>query len=343
MKFIDEAVIDVKAGNGGGGCLSFRREKYIPKGGPDGGDGGDGGSVYLKAVENINTLIDFRYKRHFKAKNGQPGMGRSRAGKKGEDCWIRVPVGTVVYDADTSEEIIDFKAPGESICVAQGGFHGLGNERFKSSINRTPRQITPGQAGESRRLRMELRLIADVGLLGYPNAGKSTLLSVVSNANPKIADYPFTTLVPQLGVVRVEADQSFVMADIPGLLEGAASGVGLGIRFLKHLKRTRLLLHVVDLSQDNNIEEVVDSVNALVAELALFDEKLASIDRWLVLNKIDSLSEEQVRLRSGALLSALDWQGPSFIISAVAQQGTQELCRSIMELIVKSSGKMADE
>ena len=330
MKFTDEAVIDVRAGKGGDGCLSFRREKYIPKGGPDGGDGGDGGSVFLLAVENINTLVDYRYQRHFKAPNGQPGMGRSRAGKKADDCLIRVPVGTVVFDADTLEQITDLSEAGQRVCVAQGGFHGLGNERFKSSINRSPRQISMGQMGESRRLRMELRVIADVGLLGYPNAGKSTLLSVVSNAKPKIADYPFTTLIPQLGVVRVSEGESFVMADIPGLLEGAASGVGLGVRFLKHLRRTHLLLHVVDLAAGADVAESVASVHSIVAELGEFDPILQDKPRWMVFNKADALGEAEAAEHAQAILKALDWQGPSFVISAIAHQGTRELCRAVM-------------
>ena len=329
MKFIDEALITVHAGKGGDGCLSFRREKYIPMGGPDGGDGGDGGSVYLQAVENINTLVDYRYQRSFKARNGQPGMGRSRTGKSGEDLYLKVPTGTVVYDADTNELIGDLKENGE-VCVARGGFHGLGNERFKSSTNRAPRQTTKGTIGDSRRLRLELRVIADVGLLGYPNAGKSTLLSVVSNAKPKIADYPFTTLVPQLGVVRIDSQQSFVMADIPGLLEGAATGHGLGIRFLKHLKRTKLLLHIIDLSSAE-AEELARQAVAIVNELASFDQELAERPRWLVFNKIDAIASEEAEAKVAAVLQELNWQDKHYCISAVSQIGVKELCYAVMQ------------
>lgn len=331
MKFTDEATIEVRAGNGGHGCLSFRREKYVPKGGPDGGDGGDGGSIYIEAVENINTLIDFHYKRIFKATNGQPGMGRSRSGKKGEDCLIRVPTGSVIHDADTKELIADLGETGQRVCVAQGGFHGLGNERFKSSINRTPRQTTPGQPGESRRLKLELRLIADVGLLGYPNAGKSTFLSVISNAKPKIADYPFTTLIPQLGVVRVQTDMSFVVADIPGILEGASQGVGLGLRFLKHLKRTRLLLHMVDISSASDPQALANGIQALAQELAAYDQSLAHIHRWIVFNKVDALDKVQAESLGEEVLACLSWKEKSFYISSVAQEGIEPLCYAIYE------------
>lgn len=331
MKFTDEATIEVRAGHGGHGCLSFRREKYIPKGGPDGGDGGDGGSVFIEAVENINTLIDFRYKRIYKATNGQPGMGRSRAGKKGEHCEIRVPTGSVIYDADTKELIADLSETGQRVCVAKGGFHGLGNERFKSSINRTPRQTTPGQPGESRRLKLELRLIADVGLLGYPNAGKSTFLSVISNAKPKIADYPFTTLIPQLGVVRIQTDMSFVVADIPGLLEGASQGVGLGLRFLKHLKRTRLLLHMVDISSTTDEQTLVNGIHALSQELSAYDQSLADISRWIVFNKMDALDKAQAEQLGAQVLASLSWKEKSFYISSVAKEGIEPLCYAIYE------------
>ena len=332
MKFIDESVITVHAGKGGDGCLSFRREKYIPLGGPDGGDGGDGGSVYLEAVENINTLVDFQYQRSYKAKNGQPGMGRSRTGKSAEDLYITVPVGTVVHDADTNELIGDLNTTGQTMCVAKGGMHGIGNERFKSSVNRAPRQTTKGTMGESRRLKLELRVIADVGLLGYPNAGKSTLLSVVSNAKPKIADYPFTTLIPQLGVVRLDNKQSFVMADIPGLLEGAATGHGLGIRFLKHLKRTKLLLHIIDLSSES-AEEIAQQARIIVGELAEFDNQLATRPRWLVFNKVDALPEDEVNAKVAAVVKELDWQDKYFTISAVSKTGTKELCWEVMQSI----------
>lgn len=329
MRFIDEAVIEVRAGKGGSGCLSFRREKCIPLGGPDGGDGGDGGSVYLQAVANINTLVDYRYQRCFKAKNGQPGMGRSRTGKSAEDLYIKVPVGTIAYDADTNEVIGDLQVVDSSLCVARGGVHGLGNERFKSSVNRAPRQTTLGTEGETRRLKLELRVIADVGLLGYPNAGKSTLLSVVSNAKPKIADYPFTTLIPQLGVVRLEQQQSFVMADIPGLLEGAASGYGLGIKFLKHLQRTRLLLHIIDINSDS-AEVLVQQAQAIVVELAEFNPELAQRKRWLVFNKIDCLDAEQVQQKIQQVITGLDWHERYFAISAATHNGVTELCWQIM-------------
>lgn len=330
MRFIDEATIEVRAGKGGDGCLSFRREKCVPLGGPDGGDGGDGGSIYLQAVENINTLVDYRYQKNFKAPNGQPGMGKSRTGKGGDDLNISVPVGTLIYDADTNELIGDLNKNNMRLCVANGGFHGLGNERFKSSINRAPRRISKGTLGDSRRLWLELQVIADVGLLGYPNAGKSTLLSVVSNAKPKIADYPFTTLIPQLGVVRLDLRQSFVMADIPGLLEGAAAGHGLGIRFLKHLKRTRLLLHIVDLSSAD-AATLTHQARAIVAELKEFDVNLASQPRWLVFNKIDALNEVEIKDKIDSILTELDWQAPHFSISAVSHQGTKELCWAAMK------------
>ena len=336
MRFIDEAIIEVRAGKGGDGCLSFRREKYIPLGGPDGGDGGDGGGIYMQAVENINTLIDYRYKKHFKATNGQPGMGRSRTGKSAEDRYLKVPVGTIVYDADTNEMIGDLKQKNEHLCVAKGGVHGLGNERFKSSVNRAPRKITQGTLGDTRRLRLELQVIADVGLLGYPNAGKSTLLSVVSNAKPKIADYPFTTLVPQLGVVRLDTQRSFVMADIPGLLEGAACGHGLGIRFLKHLKRTRLLLHMIDLESDN-ADILSEQARAIVSELSQFDQELAERPRWLVFNKTDTLDEQEAQQKMKEIISNLNYTGKHFAISAVSQQGTKALCWAIMETLDRES------
>lgn len=332
MKFIDEALITVHAGNGGRGCLSFRREKFIPLGGPDGGDGGDGGNVYLETITNINTLVDFQFQRSYKAKNGQPGMGKSRTGKSADDLIINVPIGTVVYDADTNELIGDLKTDGERLCVARGGVHGIGNERFKSSINRAPRQITQGTMGESRRLKLELRVIADVGLLGYPNAGKSTLLSVISNAKPKIADYPFTTLVPQLGVIRLDNNKSFVMADIPGLLEGAASGHGLGIRFLKHLKRTKILLHMIDISSDDP-ESLAKQARIIVSELAEFDQQLAQSTRWLVFNKIDALAAEEINAKITAVIQELNWQDKYFAISAVSNTGTKQLCWDIMAKI----------
>ncbi|MDF1654923.1 MAG: Obg family GTPase CgtA [Coxiellaceae bacterium] len=332
MKFVDEATIRVEAGNGGNGCCSFRREKYIPKGGPDGGDGGDGGDVFLVADEGINTLIDFRFQRGYKAENGQGGMGRLRTGKSGEDLAIVVPVGTMVYDADTEELIGDLVKPGSRLCVAKGGFHGIGNTRFKSSINRSPRQTTKGTLGEQRNLKLELKLLADVGLLGMPNAGKSTLISAVSNARPKIADYPFTTLYPNLGVVRVGEGKSFVIADVPGLIEGAAEGAGLGIRFLKHLSRTRLLLHVIDLAPiDESSPE--DSAQAIIDELGHFDKTLQALPRWLVLNKIDCLDEAEIAKRQQAVVNALNWTGPIYLVSAVTGVGTKKLCQDIMSVV----------
>lgn len=333
MKFVDEAIIKVEAGNGGHGCLSFRREKFVPRGGPDGGDGGDGGSILLEANSDLNTLVDFRYQRHYKAENGQPGMGGNCTGKKGENLIIQVPVGTLVYDVDTGELLGDINHAGERLLIAQGGFHGLGNTRYKSSINRAPRQTTPGTPGESRHLRLELRVLADVGLLGLPNAGKSTLIRAVSSAKPKIADYPFTTLHPGLGVVSVAAHKSFVMADIPGLIEGAAEGAGLGHRFLKHLSRTCVLLHVVDIAPLDD-SSPVDSVKAIIKELEAYDPELINKPRWLVLNKMDLLPDEQDRQKAlQAIIDRLGWKGKIFTISAISGEGTQQLCYSLMQLI----------
>ncbi len=335
MKFVDEAEIRVEAGKGGDGCCGFRREKYIPRGGPDGGDGGDGASVWLQAEQSMNTLIDFRFTSQYKAVNGQQGMGRLRTGKSAEDLIIKVPVGTVVYDADTEELIGDLVKADDRLCVAQGGFHGIGNARFKSSVNRTPRQTTKGTLGEQRNLKLELKLLADVGLLGMPNAGKSTLISAISNAKPKIADYPFTTLYPNLGVVRVGQGKSFVVADIPGLIEGAAEGAGLGIRFLKHLTRTRLLLHVIDIAPIDD-SQPEDNAIAIINELKRYDETLYALPRWLVLNKIDSISEEEMAERRDAVMKALDWQGPVYLISAVTGEGTKALCQDIMQSVIKA-------
>ncbi|MDH5802560.1 MAG: Obg family GTPase CgtA, partial [Gammaproteobacteria bacterium] len=315
MKFVDEAIIKVAAGDGGSGCVSFRREKYIPKGGPDGGDGGDGGSVYLEADTGLNTLADFRYQRKFRAERGQNGMGKNCTGKKGEDLVVRVPVGTVVKNADTDEVIGDLVAPGQLLLVAQGGFHGLGNTRFKSSVNRAPRQSTPGTPGEVLHLLLELKVLADVGLLGLPNAGKSTLISAVSAARPKVANYPFTTLYPNLGVVRIEADRSFVIADIPGLIEGAAEGAGLGIQFLKHLSRTRLILHLVDVLPYEGAADPVQDAKAIVKELQQFSEELVQKPRWLVLNKVDLLPEEERESHCQQIVAKLGWQGPVYSIS----------------------------
>ncbi len=332
MKFVDEATIIVEAGKGGHGCLSFRREKYVPKGGPDGGDGGDGGSVYLEADSALNTLIDYRFQRKFKAQGGEPGAGRNCSGSKGEDLVLPVPVGTTVVDMDTHEILGDLTREGERLRVAQGGFHGLGNTRFKSSVNRAPRQTTKGSEGEARNLRLELKVLADVGLLGMPNAGKSTFIRSVSAARPKVADYPFTTLVPNLGVVSVQAHQSFVIADIPGLIEGAAEGAGLGIRFLKHLVRTRLLLHLVDVAPYDG-SSPADSVRAIAAELEKFSETLAGRDRWLVLNKVDMVAEGDRDAHCQAIVDELGWQGPVFRISALSGEGTKPLTQAVMRWI----------
>jgi GTP-binding protein len=333
MKFVDEALIRVEAGDGGNGCVSFRREKYIPFGGPDGGDGGDGGSIYLQAAPEMNTLADFRFNRMFRAERGQNGMGANRTGKGGEDLFIKVPVGTVVNDVDTQETLGDLTEPAQTLLVAQGGFHGLGNARYKSSTNRAPRQSKPGTPGDARNLRLELKVLADVGLLGMPNAGKSTLIRAVSAARPKVADYPFTTLYPNLGVVRVGPISSFVMADIPGLVEGAAEGTGLGIKFLKHLSRTRLLLHLVDLSPYSNSGDPVQDARTIMTELGKFSPELEQRERWLVLNKIDLIPATERRERVETLLEALDWRGPVFQISAIRSEGTQELIQRIMDYI----------
>ncbi len=333
MRFVDEAIIKIDAGNGGNGCVSFRREKFIPRGGPDGGDGGDGGSIYFEANNNLNTLIDFRYMRHYKAGNGQQGMGSNCSGKKGDDLIIKVPVGTLIYDVDSGELLGDISQVGVPVLIAQGGFHGLGNTRYKSSVNRSPRQSSPGSAGESRHLRLELRVLADVGLLGLPNAGKSTLIRAVSSSKAKVADYPFTTLHPGLGVVSVSSHKSFVMADIPGLIEGASAGAGLGHRFLKHLSRTCVLLHVIDVAPLDGSDPVV-SAKAILNELNEYNPELLQKPRWLVLNKIDMLPDEAEReARIQAIVDGLEWKEKVFAISAISGQGTQQLCYSLMQLI----------
>lgn len=329
MKFVDEAPIHVEAGKGGNGCLSFRREKFIAKGGPDGGDGGDGGSVYLVADESLNTLIDYRYQPRYRAQSGEKGSGKNCTGRKGEDLLLSVPVGTTVIDTDTDEQLGDLTEPGQRLKVAQGGFHGLGNTRFKSSVNRAPRQTSEGSEGEVRNLKLELKVLADVGLLGLPNAGKSSFIRAISSAKPKVADYPFTTLVPNLGVVKVQKHRSFVVADIPGLIEGASEGAGLGIRFLKHLARCRILLHIVDMAPlDGSAPE--DQVRTITRELESFSPALASRQRWLLLNKVDLLPGEEVDERCKALVKALDWRGPVFPISALQQTGTAQLCGQLM-------------
>lgn len=330
MKFVDEATIKVIAGDGGNGCVSFRREKFIPFGGPDGGDGGDGGSVWLEAREDLNTLADFRATRTFQAQSGQKGMSRDMTGRGGDDLIVHVPVGTSVTDVDTREQLGDLVTVGQRLKVAQGGFHGLGNTRFKSSVNRAPRQSTPGSPGERRTLKLELKVIADVGLLGMPNAGKSTLIRAVSAARPKVADYPFTTLYPNLGVVSVGLGRSFVMADIPGLIEGASEGQGLGIRFLKHLQRTRLLLHLVDVAPHEGGGDPVTEARAIAQELENFSPELARRERWLVLNKIDLLPAEEREARCREIANGLNWTGPVFRISGLAGEGTEALCQKIM-------------
>ena len=342
MKFVDEARITIEAGNGGSGCLSFRREKYIPRGGPDGGDGGDGGSVYLEADGALNTLIDYRYQRRHKAENGEPGRGKDCRGKSGEDLILKVPVGTTVIDEDTEEVLGDLTEIGQRLLVAKGGFHGLGNARFKSSVNRAPRQTSPGSDGETRVVKFELKVIADVGLLGMPNAGKSTFISQVSEAKPKIADYPFTTLVPNLGVVSVSPMQSFVVADIPGLIEGASEGLGLGIRFLKHLTRTRLLMHLVDVAPFDQTDPAANALG-IESELALFSPTLSERPRWLVLNKTDLVSEEELAEVRERVIDAIGWDGPVFEISAVTGRGCDVLCRAIMQYMEERLQALEEE
>ena len=337
MKFVDEASIRVEAGHGGNGCVSFRREKFIPRGGPDGGDGGDGGSVYLRVDEGINTLADFRFRRRFKAPNGRGGAGQNRTGASGDDLYIDVPKGTEIVDLDTEETLGDLTASGQSLIVARGGQGGRGNTRFKSSVNRAPRQSSPGQQGEARHLKLSLKLLADVGLLGAPNAGKSTLTRALSAARPKVADYPFTTLHPQLGVVRVDDDTSFVVADIPGLIEGAAEGAGLGIQFLRHLERNRLLLHLVDIGAEPEAIDPVEAIRMVTAEVGSYSEKLAALPRWLVINKIDLLPPGEREQAVADIVQRFDWKGPVFGISAVTGEGTKELCRAIAEFLRTST------
>jgi GTP-binding protein len=333
MKFIDEANIYVKAGNGGNGIVSFRREKYIPMGGPDGGDGGDGGSVYVVGSTDLNTLSDFRHTRRFVAKRGANGQGKNCTGARGVDVVIEVPMGTVITTVDQGELIADVASQSESILIARGGFHGLGNTRYKSSTNRAPRQCTRGSAGEQFDLKLELKIIADVGLLGMPNAGKSTFIRSVSAARPKVADYPFTTLHPNLGVVSVSKHRSFVIADIPGLIEGAADGVGLGIQFLKHLQRTRLLLHIIDIMPDASADSATESATKILRELKRYDESLYRKPRWLVLNKLDLLAEDEGQTLCDEITAGLDWSGPAYAISAINRQGVDPLCHDIMSFL----------
>ena len=336
MKFVDEARIQVKAGDGGNGCVSFRREKYIEYGGPDGGDGGDGGCVYLEASKDLNTLADFRHARHYEAERGKNGFGRNMTGHRGDDKVIQVPIGTAVYDDETDELIGDITADQERLLVAQGGYHGLGNLRYKSSVNRAPRQSKPGTPGELRQLRLEMRVLADVGLLGLPNAGKSTLITSMSSAKPKIADYPFTTLYPNLGVVKVQDYKSFVIADIPGLIEGAAEGAGLGVQFLKHLSRTSLLLHLVDVAPIDE-SDPAQSVRIIENELQKYSDELGLRERWLVLNKIDLIPEDEREAHCQQIIDGLDWKGPVFSVSAATSLGTKDLGYKIMQYMDEQS------
>ena len=342
MKFVDEVSIHVKAGDGGNGMMSFRREKFIEKGGPNGGDGGDGGSIFLEADANLNTLVDYRYTRRFNAKNGEKGGSTDCTGHKGEDLILPVPVGTTVIDANTQEIIGDLTRAGQRLLVVQGGWHGLGNARFKSSTNRAPRQTSPGKPGEARDLKLELKVLADVGLLGLPNAGKSTFIRAVSAAKPKVADYPFTTLVPNLGVVSVGRYKSFVVADIPGLIEGAAEGAGLGIRFLKHLARTRLLLHLVDMAP-LDLSDPAEAAETIIHELSKFSPALADRDRWLVLNKSDQILEEERDARMQDVIKRINWTGPVFVISALEREGTEALTQEIMRYLDERTLRIAEE
>ncbi len=333
MKFVDEVTIKVEGGDGGAGCISFRREKYVPFGGPDGGDGGNGGSVYLRADSATNTLADFRHTRIFNAQRGQNGMGRQMTGKAGDSVIINVPVGTTIKDIDTDEIIGDLLKDEQQIMVAEGGRHGLGNIHFKSSTNRAPRKATSGTPGEHRELLLELKVLADVGLLGMPNAGKSTFIRSVSSAKPKVANYPFTTLHPNLGVVRVGPLQSFVIADVPGLIEGASEGIGLGVQFLKHLSRTSILLHMIDIAPlGDNIDPAVEA-QQIISELVNFNSELAEKERWLVFNKTDMLTEEQADIACNHVLEKLEWDGPTYRISAISKNGTERLCQDLAKRI----------
>lgn len=342
MKFVDEVSITVKAGDGGNGCMSFRREKFIPKGGPDGGDGGDGGSIYLVAAENCNTLVDYRYTRRFNAQRGENGRGKDCSGAKGEDMVLEVPIGTTVIDAGTQEIIGDLTEAGQRLLVAQGGFHGLGNTRYKSSVNRAPRQTSQGSLGDQRDLKLELKVLADVGLLGLPNAGKSTFIRAVSAAKPKVADYPFTTMVPNLGVVDVGQLRSFVIADIPGVIAGAAEGAGLGTRFLKHLSRTHLLLHLVDMVPPDE-SDPVEAIETIIHELGKFSPALTLRERWLVLNKCDQLMEDEQQAVLDDVVERLEWEGPVYVISASERQGTDELAKDVMNWLDERTLRMQDD
>ncbi|MBP9642701.1 MAG: Obg family GTPase CgtA [Budvicia sp.] len=342
MKFVDEAVIRVEAGDGGNGCVSFRREKYIPNGGPDGGDGGDGGDVFMVADENLNTLIDYRFEKSFRAERGQNGQSKACTGRRGQDITIKVPVGTRIKDQDTGEILGDLTRHGQKLMVAKGGFHGLGNLRFKSSINRAPRQKTSGTPGDKHDLLLELLLLADVGMLGLPNAGKSTFIRAVSAAKPKVADYPFTTLIPSLGVVRMDSEQSFVIADIPGLIEGASDGAGLGIRFLKHLERCRVLLHLIDIAPIDE-SNPVENAHVIINELNQYSENLSEKPRWLVFNKVDLVSEEEAEARAKEIADALGWEDKYYLISAANRAGVTALCWDVMAFLNAHPKAMAIE
>jgi GTP-binding protein len=341
MKFIDEALIKVEAGSGGNGACSFLRLKFMPNGGPDGGNGGDGGSIFLKADEGINTLVDYRFTKAFRAKNGEKGRGRNASGKSGPDMWLRVPVGTIIFDADTDEVIADLTRHEQEVCVAKGGNHGIGNSRFKSSVNRSPRRTIPGSPGDKRNLRLELKLLADVGLVGMPNAGKSTLIHALSAARPKVADYPFTTLHPNLGLVRVAEHQSFVLADIPGIIEGAAEGAGLGIQFLKHISRTALLWHMVDMVPMDD-SDPINNIKVIANELKKFSPELAAKDRWLVLNKADLLLPEEAESLRAEIIKKIKWRGKVFMISGLSGEGTEELARAAMTHLDQEKARYAE-
>lgn len=343
MKFVDEATIDVVAGNGGNGCASFRREKFIPFGGPDGGDGGRGGSVFAVGDRNLNTLIDFRYARRHEARNGENGRGSDQFGAAADDIVLRMPMGTIIRDAETGEVLVELLVPDEKVLIAKGGDGGFGNLHFKSSTNRAPRQKTTGWPGEQKKLKLELRVLADVGLLGMPNAGKSTLIAAISNARPKIADYPFTTLHPNLGVVRVAPEQSFVVADVPGLIEGASEGAGLGHQFLRHLQRTHLLLHLVDLAPFDEAVDPVAQARAIVAELKKYDPALHAKPRWLVLNKVDMLPAEEREKRVKDFVRRLRWKGPVFAISALTREGCEPLVRAAYQHVAGLRNVVPDD
>ncbi len=343
MKFVDEATIDVVAGSGGNGCMSFRREKFIPFGGPNGGDGGRGGSVFAVGDRNLNTLIDFRYARRHEARSGENGRGSDQYGAAADDIVLRMPMGTIIKDFETDEVIAELLVPDEKVLIVKGGDGGFGNLHFKTSTNRAPRQKTPGWPGEQKKLKLELRVLADVGLLGMPNAGKSTLIAAVSNARPKIADYPFTTLHPNLGVVRVAAEQSFVVADIPGLIEGASEGAGLGHQFLRHLQRTHLLLHVVDFAPFDDSVDPVAQAKAIVSELKKYDPALHDKPRWLVLNKLDMVPTEERDKRVKDFVKRFKWKGPVFEISALTREGCEPLIRAVYQHVAKLKNVLPDD